>query len=226
MEYQGNLCFHALSDDPLRNPPMNSPQAIHDAADVSAITQLILKERESRDLGRWEEMRGCFHPDSQIRVSWFRGNGADFVKGSIDMARRNVLARHRLSPIRVVLAGNRAIATMSAIIEIPVRLQEVEMNLLSYTRFAYRAERREDQWRIFSFDAIYLRDELTPAIPGRTIAIDPRELQSFRLTYRLLSYVLSQQGYKIDGELAGEDRPELVQALMKELFTWAGLKPD
>jgi hypothetical protein len=37
-------------------------------------------------------MRDCFHPDSEIRISWFRGNGADFVTGSIDMARRNVLA--------------------------------------------------------------------------------------------------------------------------------------
>jgi hypothetical protein len=31
-------------------------------------------------------MRDCFHPDSHIRISWFRGNGADFVNGSIDMA--------------------------------------------------------------------------------------------------------------------------------------------
>ena len=84
---------------------MDLPQAVRDAADTSAITQLILKERESRDLGRWEDMRDCFHADSQIRISWFRGNGADFVKGSIDMARRDVLAKRRLSPIRVVLAG-------------------------------------------------------------------------------------------------------------------------
>ena len=142
------------------------------------------------------------------------------------MARRDVLAKHRLSPIRIVLSGNRAVATMSAIIEIPTRLQGIEMNLLSYTRFIYRAERREDQWRVFSFDAIYLRDELTPAIPGHSITIDLRELQSFRPTYRLLSYVLSKQGYTIDSELAGEDRPESVRALMREVFTWAGVKAD
>jgi len=39
------------------------PHAVRDAADTSAITQLILK---SRDLGRWDDMRDCFHPDSQI----------------------------------------------------------------------------------------------------------------------------------------------------------------
>ena len=205
---------------------MDLPQAVRNAADVSAVTQLILKERESRDLGRWEDMGACFHPDSHIRVSWFRGNGADFVKGSIDMARRKVLARHRLSPIRVVLSGRRAVATMSAIIEIPARPQGIEMNLSSYTRFVYRAERREDEWRVISFDAIYVRDELTPAIPGRSISIDPRELQSFRPTYRLLSYVLSKEGYAIDADLAGDDRPESVHALMHEVFSWAGLKAD
>jgi hypothetical protein len=205
---------------------MDMPQAVREAADVSAITQLVLKERESRDLGRWNDMRACFHPDSLIRVSWFRGNGADFVQGSIEMARRNVLAKHRLSPIRVMLSGHRAVATMSAIIEIPARLQDIEMNLLSYTRFVYRAERREDQWRVFSFDAIYVRDELTPAIPGHSISIDPRELQAFRPTYRLLSYVLSQQGYTVDADMAGEDRPESVRALMDEIFGWAGVKAN
>jgi hypothetical protein len=205
---------------------MELPQGVRDAADVSAVTQLILKERESRDLCRWDDMRACFHPDSHVRVSWFRGNGADFVQGSVDMARRNVLCQHRLSPIRVVLSGDRAVASLSAIIDIPVRPQGVEMNLLGYTRFIYRAERREDQWRIFSFDAIYLRDELTPAIPGNSISIDPRELQSFRPPYRLLSYILSKEGYTVDAELAGADRPESIQALMREVFTWAGVKAD
>lgn len=205
---------------------MDLPQAVRDAADTAAITQLILKERESRDLGRWDDMRDCFHPDSQIRISWFRGNGADFVEGSIDMARRNVLAKHRLSPIRVVLSGDRAIGSMSAIIEIPVELKATAMNLLSYTRFIYRAERRAGTWRIFSFDAVYMRDELTPAIPGRSISIDPDELKPFRTSYRLLSYVLSQQGYGVDSDLAGEDRPESIRALMRGIFTWAGLKSD
>jgi hypothetical protein len=73
-----------------------------------------------------------------------------------------------------------------------------------------------------SFDAIYMRDELTPAIPGQTISIDARELQSFRPTYRLLAYVLSLRKYAIDPDLPGDDRPELVQALMREVFSWAG----
>jgi hypothetical protein len=91
---------------------MNLAQALYDAADVSAVTQLILKERESRDLGRWNDMRDCFHPDAQVRVSWFRGSAEDFIKASIDMASRMV-NRHRLAPIHVMLSGQKHIAYVS-----------------------------------------------------------------------------------------------------------------
>ena len=86
------------------------PQNIIDSADVTAITQLILRERESRDLGKWDTMRDCFHPDSIVRISWFNGSGPDFVSGSIDMVKRGMLAKHRLAPVLVTLAGDRALA--------------------------------------------------------------------------------------------------------------------
>ena len=205
---------------------MTLPQAVQQAADVTAITQLILQERESRDLGHWEAMRACFHPDSKVRISWFRGSGADFVTGSEDMARRNVLAKHRLTPLRVRVSGDRAVVTFPAIIDIPVRIKGVDMYLASHARFVYRTERRQDKWGIVSFDAIYMRDELTPAIPGQSVSIDMNEVKSFRPSYRLLSYYLSTQGYAVDADLAGEDRPELAQALLREVYAWAGLKFD
>src|SRR6516165_12302215 len=47
------------------------PQAVLEAADVSAVTQLILRERVSRDLGLWEQMRDCFHDDSVVLARTF-----------------------------------------------------------------------------------------------------------------------------------------------------------
>jgi hypothetical protein len=199
------------------------PQAVLDAADVSAITQLILRERDARDLGRWDQLRDCYHPDSLIRISWFRGNAADFVAGSIDMAKRGVLATHRLAPIGVTLAGDRALAWLTAIIDIPINAAGVEALLASVARLLYRAERRNGAWRLAGFDAIYRRDGLTPRVPGQRIAIDPAALAGFRPSYRLLSWSLAQQGYAIDGDLPGEDRPDLVDALTRELDTWAGI---
>jgi hypothetical protein len=166
-------------------------------------------------------MRECFFADSVVRISWFRGSGADFVTGSIDMARRKILAKHRLTPIRVALSGDRAIARLVAIIDLPVQIKRVEMNLATYSRFIYRVERRNESWGIVGFDAIYMRDELTAAIPGQSVAIDPQEMQGFRASYRMLSYYLASQGYDIDSNLAGEDRPDVVAALSKEVEDWA-----
>lgn len=203
---------------------MDLPKPVLEAADVSAVTQLILRERESRDLGRWERMRDCFWPESQVRVSWYRGDGAGFVEGSIDMAKRGVLAKHRVTPILVNLNGNRAVAAMPSIIDLPAKLHGVELILSAHARFLYRAERRGDVWRLMGFDAIYMRDELTPAIPGRSITIDPEALTKFRPTYRLLAYYMSSQGYDVDANLAGEDRPDLVAAMNAEVYGWAGIK--
>jgi hypothetical protein len=194
---------------------------VRKSADITTITQLILCERESRDLQRWETMRQCFWPDSVVRVSWFRGNGPDFVTGSMDMAKRGIPAKHRLAPILVRFAGHRAIASLTGIIDLPVKLKGVEATLSTHARFLYRAERRKSEWRIYGFDAVYLRDELTPAICGQQIVIDPDEMKGFRPSYRMLSYYLKSQKFPIDSELAGEDRPDLVEALYRELFQWA-----
>jgi len=201
----------------------NLPKEVTESADITTITQLILRERESRDLQRWNTMRDCFWPDSLIRVSWFRGNGPDFVAGSIDMAKRGVPAKHRLGPILVRLADNRSVASLSGIIDLPVKLNGVEATLSTHSRFLYRVERRNGEWRLFGFDAIYMRDELTPSISGQTISIDPSALKGFRPTYRMLCFYLKSQGFTIDSELPGEDRPDLVEALNRELFGWAGI---
>ncbi|HKV06156.1 MAG TPA: nuclear transport factor 2 family protein [Candidatus Acidoferrales bacterium] len=207
------------------NSGVNSAKAISEGAEVSVITQLILREREGRDLGFWNQMRDSYWPDSLVRVSWFRGSGPDFVSGSIDMARRGIPAKHRLAPVLVTLAGDRAIASLSAIIDLPVKLKGVEATLSTYSRFLYRTERREGCWRIFGFDAVYMRDELTPVIPGQSISIDPTEVEGLRSSYRLLAYYLKSQGYSIDSDLPGEDRPDLVATLHRELYDWAGVTP-
>ncbi len=156
------------------------PPAVLETVATTEVTQLVLTERESRDLGHWQTMRSCFHPDSRIRVSWFDGDGEGFVKGSIEMARRGVLATHRLGPVRVRLHGERAIATLSAIIDIPTSVGNVEAVLSSHARFLFRAERRNQRWGLTGFDAIYRRDE-------------------------------------------GEDRPDTVATIEREVNGWAGV---
>jgi SnoaL-like domain len=201
------------------------PQALLDAADVSAITQLVLTERECRDLGRWDEMRRCFFADSQVRLSWFTGSGPDFVTGSIDMARRGMLAKHRLGPVRVQRNGDRALASFVGAIDIPATIDGVDLMLTSLARFLYRAARRDERWGLSGFDAIYLRDELHAVVPGQVVPVTPAQVAGFRPAYRMLSFVLARQGYVVNAELPGEDQPQRAAALYRELHEWVGL-PD
>src|SRR5262249_44410049 len=146
--------------------------------------------------------------------------GPEFVRRSKEMAERNVQASHRLGPIFVTLAGDRAIAQLVVIVDIPFKLEGVEGMLSSHARLLLRAKRREAVWRLFGFDPVYLRDEIAPVIPGQTVAIDP-----VRPTYRFLSYCFASVGYPVPNDLAGVDRPDLVEALVREIYGWAGLTP-
>jgi hypothetical protein len=201
------------------------PKEVRDAANVSAVTQLVLRERLSRDLGLWEQMRDCFHDDSVVRISFINASGPEFVRRSKEMAERNVKASHRLGPIFVTLAGDRAIAQLAAIIDIPFTLKGTEVMVSSHARLLIRAERREGVWRLSGFDVVYLRDEMTAVIPGQTIAVDLEVVKGFRPTYRLLCYCLASNGFPVRNDLAGVDRPDLVNALTDEVYGWAGLPP-
>jgi SnoaL-like domain len=202
-----------------------SPESIALTAHISAVTQLVLAERECRDLGRWERMKSCFHPDAVVRISWFQGNGHDFVDASREMARRGVLAKHRLGPVAVRVNGNRAVATLAAIIDIPAEVRGVALMLSSHARVFYRAELRDAEWRLASFEVFYMRDELAAQIPGEVVPVRAADVAGYRRSYRFLSFVLAQGGYTVRDDLAGEDRPETVDALCREIYGWAGLDP-
>jgi SnoaL-like domain len=201
------------------------PQAVLEAADVSAVSQLVLRERLSRDFGLWEQMRDCFHDDSVVRISWINSTGPEFVRRSKEMAERNVKASHRLGPILVTLASHRAIAQVRANIDIPFTLKGIEVMMSSHAHLLFRAERQGEMWRLSGLDAVYLRDEIAPVMPGQTVAIDQEEVKAFRPTYRLLSYCLASGGFPVRNDLAGVDRPDLVDALVREIYGWAGLAP-
>jgi hypothetical protein len=200
-------------------------RAVFDAADVSAVTQLILMERESRDLGRWERLGACYLPDSHVEISWISGTGAQFVAGSIEMARRGVRARHRLGPVLVRLNGERALASLAGVIDIPGEIEGVEFCLSSHARFLYPVERRDGRWGLMGFYGIYVRDEIVTRIPGQQLPILAQDLTMFRPSYRMLSWLLTRQGgYAVNSDLPGIDRPEAAEALEQKLLAWAGVQ--
>jgi hypothetical protein len=197
------------------------------AEDIAAITQLVVRERESRDMGFWNRMRDCFHEDAEVNISWFQGRGHDFVSASKGMAERGMLAKHRLGPVLVTLNGDRALATLSAIIDIPTEIEGKHFTLSAHCLMLYRVSKRQQLWRLSSFEVIYRRDEFVPAILGQTAQLPAQQLAGYRASYRNLSYSLYLKGYEPSAELAGEDRPETVAAIFANTYHWLGLPvPD
>ncbi len=207
---------------------LSSPRKLTTATDdIVAITQLVVRERESRDFGYWNRMRDCYHADADINISWFRGKGHDFVAASQDMAGRGMLAKHRLGPVAVTLNGERALATVSGIIDIPTVIEGKDFTLSAHCVMFYRVTQRQGQWRLSSFEVVYRRDEFIPCILGQTAALPVAQLAAYRASYRNLCYSLALKGYTPSDALAGEDRPETVRALLHSLYSWLGLPvPD
>lgn len=200
---------------------------MRDTNDIVVITQLVVRERESRDMGFWNRMLDCFHPDSTVDISWFKGSGHDFVVASKDMAARGMSAKHRLGPVLVSLNGTRAVASLTGIIDIPLQLEGKDFTLSAYCLMLYRVEKRADVWRLASFECIYRRDEFTPVIFGQTAQLPEDLLATYRPSYRNLCYSLYLKGYTSNNDLPGEDRPETVRAILEDIHSWAGLPlPD
>jgi hypothetical protein len=165
-------------------------------------------------------MRACYAPESVVRLSWFRGSGADFVTASEKMAGRGDASTHRLSPPVVHRDGDRALVELPSVVEIRTTVDDTEVDLLSFARLLYRVERRSGRWLVVSLDPVYERDTLTPSHPGTPLNVGPEAVAAYRPPYRFLAYVLTRRGYPIGDDLCGVDRPEGVTELYDSAFSW------
>jgi hypothetical protein len=194
--------------------------------DSNDVAQVVLRERQARDRGWWEQMRECIHPQAGIRLSWFRGSGHDFVVESEKMARSGLRATHRLSPPVVSRHGTRAVVEMPAGIEFRDVIGGVEVDLTSFTRLVYRVEKVDEYWQVAALDCIYERDSLVPTTPGDVPRLDRERLAAIRRPYRFLGYHLGERGYRISSDLYGDDQPADVAELYRASFAWARAAGD
>jgi SnoaL-like domain len=194
---------------------------------ITLVTQLIVRERDSRDMGFWNRMLDCFHPDALIDISWIRGNPQRFVDGSRDMAARGMKATHRLGPVLVTMNGDKAVATVVGSIDIPTELEGKQFHLSAHCQMFYRVEHAAGEWRILGLTAIYRRDELTPVVLGQMVTMPQDLFDRFRPSYRHLAWSQHLLGYEVNMELPGIDRPDTVRAVYQSHYSWLGLPvPD
>ena len=188
-----------------------------DVKDKFSVKELIEFERFCRDNALWAEMKRCFAANSSVTVSWFKGTGEEFVEASSKM---KAYAPHKLYNTLVWLNNNKAVAITMATIQCRSNLKGAIVELQSDVKLIYRVEKLDRVWYIISMDGIYEKDSLVPVSLGHNIVVPIDEISKFRTSYVNLSYIFSKDGYKIDTELPGIDRPETVNKLYNEAKGW------
>src|SRR3954462_8682671 len=66
----------------------------------------------SLDLGGWEQLRSCFHPNASIAVSWYRGPLDAFIERPKATVATHIPVEHRkhlLGNMRSEIRGTRAV---------------------------------------------------------------------------------------------------------------------
>jgi len=185
--------------------------------DKANIIELIQFERFCRDNSQWEEMKKCFAAHSKVTVSWFQGTGAEFVDASSKM---KSYAPHKLNNTLVWINGNKAISLTMATIQVRSELDGYPVELQSDVKLLYRTQKIDGIWYVVSMDGIYEKDSLVPVYPNSNITVPVEEISKFRSSYANLSYVFSKQGYDIDANLPGIDKPETVKKIYEEAEVW------
>lgn len=184
------------------------------------LAALAKHERFARDTGDWAALEAAYWPDSLVRVTWFEGTAAEFTAVSRERKTKGGGGMHHIDPVRVVADAGRALIESRGQILIRPRVHDVECDVTSWCRFFSRAEQRGGEWRLCTFDAIYVKDRLDPVLPGTPVELDADLLGAARRSYRYLTYLNRQGGYHVSDDLPGDDRPELVEAFYGEAREW------
>lgn len=188
--------------------------------ETAEISQLVLRERQGRDRGRWDRMREAWDPEGRVRISWIDGSATEFIGGSIAMSAGGTSATHRMSPPVVDVIGDRAVVTAPAVIELRTHLDGVEFDLASRVRLLYRVRRGPAGWRLTAMTCVYESDAVTPVVPGTGSDFGSVSIDGRRPSYRWLATVLGATGHHVADDLPGDDRPDSVVAIEQAEQDW------
>ncbi|AVE59202.1 MULTISPECIES: nuclear transport factor 2 family protein [Citrobacter] len=163
-------------------------------ADRQQITDLLTGWMH-RDLGEWEQLRGLFHPDGTIEITWFEGLASDFVDGSMRMGASDIRTKHLIGTPVVTFNScvNRAIVETNAMII----GENVKLNLgmVTHNRFYDMAEKRDGVWKLFRRQSIYDMGSFT--FPLGVVDIDQSAVAKYPREYAALAYLLEKSGFPV-----------------------------
>ncbi len=187
---------------------------------VTEITQLVLRERQSRVRALPDQLMACFHEDATVETSWSQGSARAFVSGAAARSASSGAIINRVGAPVVQVNGNRGFVELPSTTTRWIPVNGTEAVLVSFMRLLYRVERREDVWKISAMHSVNEGDTLDAAVPGQDLAVDPSALEGLRHSYRYLSYTRSLEGTEVSSDLYGIDRPDELAALYADATAW------
>jgi hypothetical protein len=173
---------------------------LRDELDIAALMTGWLH----RDTGDWAQLRGLFHPEARISVTWFTGRAADFVDASARMSASALRTKHVIAAPLITFSatGNRAVTETNAVVV--AENAELGLGAVTHNRFLDRVERHGGRWAIRSRDSVYDFSSFT--FPrGLPAAVDPDAVAGFPVEYAALAHLLAASGFAVGDAFATRD---------------------
>lgn len=170
-----------------------------------------------RDLGEWERLRGLFHPDGRIEITWFEGLASDFVDASVRMGDSDFRTKHLITAPVVTFSADARHAvseTNALIVGENVRLG---LGCNAHNRFIDRLEKREGVWRILDRKSVYDFGSFT--FPAGLVEIDREAVAGYPREYAALAHLLDLSGFPVQRIFATKGS-ELEQEIKQSAMHW------
>lgn len=166
-------------------------------ADRSEISQLMVRWGFYRDHSRWEDLRSTFHPDGEIKVTWYIGDFEGFVDESIKMAEDGTDSNHFIKPSIIEVEGDRAIAITPVSITARAGRGSVQIDVTSNAYFYDFLEYRSNEWRVSRRIAVYQNDRMESVDPSITFNLfySSLNLDQYNPAYKHLAAALSLKDF-------------------------------
>ena len=133
--------------------------------------------------------------------------------------RSSTSSSHSVCPVEIRIRGRRAVSESTGSIMARFEHKGALYDCTSFGRFISRLELERRRWKLITLEVIYDRDTIypvTPTLESKVICLD----LNARLSYRCLAWVLDQNGFSINQDLPGTDRPGSGAVVIRSCIDW------
>jgi len=166
------------------------------------------------------------HPQWKNKGKHSKGLFSKHIIAPVDVTSTSYLVPFSLFPILLQVAlliqvhGDRALCEAHGELQSRPTLHYETYDFCSTATFLIKLVRVGAHWKIISFESIYNTDNIVPLFEDHQMSRYPT-LTCPRESYRHLHYVVEKtQGYKLDGNLPGWDRPKEALMLLEQARKW------